>query len=1185
MAALEALNAIVDKHGSEHDAKEPPKRRSIHEQTPRLMQHAHVPQNDGVSFSGQKKHSYARSGQRNENQKTNLPAVRTQAQQHDRQAEAIDGQTQVIRAQAVGQQKQSNLMLQQSGLMQDQLHATQEMSDVINRLAEYMQKQMTRPEAKVQRMGNTYEGEFTKINEKQLAAQERRMTVLDELREKRREMQRIRASKQERDRLGRFTRSAPKGPKLQRVGGGVRGIGGMLEGGMMEGMGGRAAGMAARAAWPLLALAAAYYGSKAMTAASDNYTFEKKDSNMVTRGWQNTKDWVGDKFRDDPGESFLDKATVKSGGKQQGELMGESARHKDFGSISAAFESGNKGVGTVSTGKGDKGGVSYGKHQLSSKAGTMTAFLRSEDGQKYYNDFRGMAPGSEEFNKKYKEVADRDGEGFDKAQQAFTTKTHYNPVAAWFEKQYDIKLDERSRALKECVYSVAVQYGLSTAKSVLADAFGNRDITKMPDAEMIDRVQETRAATVGTRFRSSSQDVQDSVYKRAGTEKAALLKMLNEEQGGPGSAKASGSGIGSQYSQQMIGVYGGKTSGANQSGTASNGTVGVMAMPQGGGGGMSGAGDEAGGGTAAGMLSPANGALYALGQKHVRPNDNSVNMSGLNDKFKQAFFTMVGDWVQNSGGTVVNVASAFRTRAEQEKLWIKYGRNTKRVARPGTSRHESGFAIDIDRNSASAMEGAGLFKKYGFHRPLSNEPWHVEMIGAGKGGAGGGPQVAAANASPQLMQQQASQEMDKAAEATVNRAEENTKGTEKTWSQKLNEKKPPTDSETGGTSKAAEANGAKAKAGLEEEEEEEEVGEKPDDIGENDTKIINKEVMPPTVDVMGGAPTTRTPEEQALYEQYLKQAGGDPRGVPETISNPGQNPFGSPELQRTNPGSGTPTWSQRNAGRGANGVPGSNGGYTSGQYGQRARPWSQSQTGRAITGAATKIGNVYGMGGFGTMAPGVFGGLRKVDGKVNDVLNKVPGLRELSRLPGIPQIPRLSNGLPSFGNIVTGVADRAAGLFGGNDAPVTVPANERPKVMNGMKVTYDGPAVTSTDQIGTTSVNASVPPMSPASPTYYNNDAPVVTRSAGAPVATLSSPAPTSLAPAPDKIERNSYDGVQKVAISSSDVPMGGSAPAPAAPGAPGAGSGGAKNDMPSIDDVPAIMDEYGLLFVNMGMV
>ena len=1188
MAALEALNAIVDKHGSEQEAKEPPKRRSVRELTPRLMQHAHVPQNDGVTFSGQKKHSYARSGQRNEGQqKTNVPAVRTQTQQHGRSnADAIDGQTQVIRAQAVGQQKQSNLLQQQSGLMQDQLQATQEMSDVMNRLAEYMHKQMTKPEPKVQK-GNTYEGEFHRVNEKQLAAQERRATVLDEIREKRREMQRVRASKQERDRLGRFTRTnAPKlGPKMQRVGG----MGGQL-GGMMEGMGGRAMGMAARAAGPLLALAAAYYGSKALTAASDNYTFEKKDSNMVTRGWQNTKDWVGDKFRSDPGESFLDQASAKSGAKQQGELMGEKARHQDFGSISAAFESGSKGVGTVSTGKGDNGGVSYGKHQLSSKAGTMTAFLRSEDGQKYYNDFRGLAPGSEEFNKKYKEVAERDGEGFDKAQQSFTTKSHYNPVAAWFEKQYDIKLDERSRALKEAIYSVAVQYGTGTAKSVLGDAFGNRDITKMGDAELIDRLQETRAATVEQRFRSSSNDVKDGVYKRAGTEKAALLKMLNEEQGGPGSAKASGSGIGSQYSQQMIGVYGGKTN-ANQSGTgqASNGTVGVMAMPQGGGGSPSGAGDEAGGGTAAAMLAPADGALYALGQKHVRPNDNSVNMAGLNDKFKQAFFTMVGDWVQNHSGTVVNVASAFRTRMEQEALWVKYGRNTKRVARPGTSRHESGFAIDIDRNSASAMEGAGLFKKYGFHRPLSNEPWHVEMIGAGKGGAGGGPQVAAANASPQLMQQAASQEMDKAAETTVKRAEENTKGAEKTWSQKLNEKggPPPTDSETGGTSKAAEANGAKAKAGLEEEEEEEEVDEKPDDIGENDTKIINKEVMPPTVDVMGGAATTRTPEEQALYEQYLKKANGDPRGVPESVANPSKNPFGKlAEIERTNPGAGTPTWSQQNAGRGGNGVPGAGGGYTSGQYGQRARPWSQTQTGRAITGAATKIGGVYGMGSFGTMAPGVFGGLRKVDGKVNDVLNKVPGLRELSRLPGIPQIPRLSNGLPSFGNIVTGVADRAAGLFGGNDAPVTVPANERPKVMNGMKVTYDGPAVTSTDQIGTTSLNAPVAPMSPASPTYYNTDAPVVTRSAGAPVAPMSAPAPTSLAPAPEKVERNSFDGVQKVAISSSDVPMGGGGEsAGPGPGAPGSGSGGSKNDMPSIDDVPAIMDDYGLLFVNMGMV
>jgi hypothetical protein len=72
--------------------------------------------------------------------------------------------------------------------------------------------------------------------------------------------------------------------------------------------------------------------------------------------------------------------------------------------------------------------------------------------------------------------------------------------------------------------------------------------------------------------------------------------------------------------------------------------------------------------------------------------------------------------------------------------------------------------------------------------------------------------------------------------------------------------------------------------------------------------------------------------------------------------------------------------------------------------------------------------------------------------------------------------------------------------------------------------------------------------------------------------------------PAPEAVERNSFDGVQKVSIASSDVPQadGGGG---AAAGGGGGSAGGAKNDMPQIDDAPAIMDDFGLLFVNMGMV
>lgn len=68
-----------------------------------------------------------------------------------------------------------------------------------------------------------------------------------------------------------------------------------------------------------------------------------------------------------------------------------------LGALSERFESGERGPGAVSSGKGDPGGVSYGIWQLSSRAGTAAAFMASE-GAPWQGDFAGAAPGSAAFS-------------------------------------------------------------------------------------------------------------------------------------------------------------------------------------------------------------------------------------------------------------------------------------------------------------------------------------------------------------------------------------------------------------------------------------------------------------------------------------------------------------------------------------------------------------------------------------------------------------------------------------------------------------------------------------------------------------------------------------------------------------------------------------------------------------------
>jgi hypothetical protein len=54
-------------------------------------------------------------------------------------------------------------------------------------------------------------------------------------------------------------------------------------------------------------------------------------------------------------------------------------------------------------------------------------------------------------------------------------------------------------------------------------------------------------------------------------------------------------------------------------------------------------------------------------------------------------------------GRPVPVVSGLRTRVEQEALWANRHRNPYPVARPGTSAHERGMAVDVPREVVAAL--------------------------------------------------------------------------------------------------------------------------------------------------------------------------------------------------------------------------------------------------------------------------------------------------------------------------------------------------------------------------------------------------------------------------------------------------------------------------------------------------
>jgi len=138
----------------------------------------------------------------------------------------------------------------------------------------------------------------------------------------------------------------------------------------------------------------------------------------------------------------------------------------------------------------------------------------------------------------------------------------------------------------------------------------------------------------------------------------------------------------------------------------------------------------------------ANPGSYSLGPTK---SDNTMTSSTA------CAFDKMATAAKKSGVTIT-IASGFRTVARQQYFWNCYlskrcnGGNL--AARPGTSNHGRGVALDLNTNCGKqygARPSCGgsrvyqwLYKnghKYGFTRTVKSEPWHWEFRGVGVGRA------------------------------------------------------------------------------------------------------------------------------------------------------------------------------------------------------------------------------------------------------------------------------------------------------------------------------------------------------------------------------------------------------------------------------------------------------------------
>lgn len=113
------------------------------------------------------------------------------------------------------------------------------------------------------------------------------------------------------------------------------------------------------------------------------------------------------------------------------------------------------------------------------------------------------------------------------------------------------------------------------------------------------------------------------------------------------------------------------------------------------------------------------------------------SFTGMNPQFRsslQNMFMGAPPEIQQN----LKVYSGYRSPERQAQLWqnalAKYGSPEvarKWVAPPGNSKHNLGFASDLRFGNDAARQWAHAnAAKYGLTFPLSNENWHVELMGA-----------------------------------------------------------------------------------------------------------------------------------------------------------------------------------------------------------------------------------------------------------------------------------------------------------------------------------------------------------------------------------------------------------------------------------------------------------------------
>lgn len=206
------------------------------------------------------------------------------------------------------------------------------------------------------------------------------------------------------------------------------------------------------------------------------------------------------------------------------------AEASGIGKLSAKFESG--GAGSAAIGYDRTGGTSYGKYQIASRVGSMKSFLNFLDGEApdLAKRLRSSGPantGSRQgaMPREWRAIAAEQPERFERLQESFIMETHYKPALSAIEKSTGVDASSLSTAMREVIWSTAVQHGPAGAARIFAraDDMSGKSNDAGYERRLINNVYTVRAGQFG----SSTHQVRNAVRNRFREEKQIALNMLD----------------------------------------------------------------------------------------------------------------------------------------------------------------------------------------------------------------------------------------------------------------------------------------------------------------------------------------------------------------------------------------------------------------------------------------------------------------------------------------------------------------------------------------------------------------------------------------------------------------------------------------------------------------------------------